>query len=375
MRRESKALCALSVVVFLFALATTVHAEQGLVNCAEQFPQATVDNAPTVSGTAANVPAAGKLHVCRRSGNVSFFALEYDPERYAPLWVAYRITNTFGEGGCASMTRREMRCHFQADDVAGCIATGKEPPDPFHMDPLLSRLKIKRLGTSAFSGTGHDRGHLAPNNALSWHACGAYKTFTMANMAAQWGSLNRQLWASLEAQVLYWGVKHGPVFVTTGPLWRRFPVDRVNALQDGTADPETIPGEGERLRKLNGESPKQDIALPTGFFTVVYTPATHDRPAHAIAFLVPHTKQTGLSFWHFVSTISLVEETTDLRFGFSDALKGWPDFSYWRGGDREAPAKWDVRAGCQARLPVAGWMDNISRKQRLKICASSDPIN
>jgi DNA/RNA endonuclease G (NUC1) len=47
---------------------------------------------------------------------------------------------------------------------------------------------------------------MAPNNSFSWHACGAYKTFTMANMAAQWNTLNQRTWMNLEAQVLFWGI-------------------------------------------------------------------------------------------------------------------------------------------------------------------------
>jgi hypothetical protein len=115
----------------------TAWAEQGLANCAAQFPGELAENAPVVGKLSS---AKGNVHICRRFGESSFFALEYEPRRYAPRWVAYRVTNTFGDGGCASMTRKEMGCHFQADIVDSCIAGKNDPSDPFHSDGLLAQL-------------------------------------------------------------------------------------------------------------------------------------------------------------------------------------------------------------------------------------------
>ena len=38
-------------------------------------------------------------------------------------------------------------------------------------------LKDPKLGSNPFSNTGHDRGHIAPRDAFSWHVCGNYQTF------------------------------------------------------------------------------------------------------------------------------------------------------------------------------------------------------
>ena len=152
MADERRLLSACICALVVFALSIDAWAEQGLTNCAEQFPGASTTNAPAVAATV-STPASGNVQVCRRSGNASFFALEYDPQRYAPLWVAYRIADTFGEGGCASMTRGDMQCHFKADNVAACRKSKKGAPDPFHSDPLLAALKKPRLGTGAFGGT------------------------------------------------------------------------------------------------------------------------------------------------------------------------------------------------------------------------------
>jgi hypothetical protein len=97
-------------------------AQDNLAGCAEVFPGSSTSNAPTAAQ-----PAASTVHICTHSGNVSFFALEYSPSRYAPIWVSYRIADTFGQGGCASMARQQMRCHFSVEDVDKCIGQSRFP--------------------------------------------------------------------------------------------------------------------------------------------------------------------------------------------------------------------------------------------------------
>jgi hypothetical protein len=104
MREKRTRLVVLTVTLLSLAPFGSV-AEQGLANCTAQFPGDALSNAPTLRNTPPDAPAAGNLHLCRRSGDISFFAFEYDPQRYAPVWVAYRISDTFGENGCASMAR------------------------------------------------------------------------------------------------------------------------------------------------------------------------------------------------------------------------------------------------------------------------------
>lgn len=370
----SKHLLLLLITLLFGSGAPGSHAEQGLSNCRAQFPGGSTSNRPAYI---VPLPASSNnVQICKWSGQTSFFALEYDPKKYAPIWVSYRIADSFGEGGCASMTRREMACHFQAQDIETCSNDRNvSANDPFHVDPVLTALGVGRLNVTAFSSTGHDRGHMAPNSTFSWHACGAYKTFTMANMVPQWASHNQQIWMNLEAQILYWGMNHGPIYVATGPIWKQFPLDRFNAIKEGLVGTSSIPKSGERLTKLNGQPLSRDIPRPTGFYKVVFRPGEGEDPDRAIAFLVPHTKERGLPFWYFVSTIVLVQETTGLRFGFAEDVKGWPDLSYWRAPTRKVPSGWNPRRDCTTRLPVAGWMDNRPVSERVANCRSSDPVN
>lgn len=319
-----------------------VQAEQGLDKCASSFPGSLVTNAPKRSGVQAD--SGDTILICERSDDSAFFALEYDPEKYAPLWSAHRLGDTFGADGCASMTRKQMGCYFKAEDVDACLQ-GKGGGDPFHVDETLKKLDVERLSVGSLSKTGHDRGHMAPNSAFSWHVCGDYKTFTMSNMAAQWASLNQGLWAQLEAQVLFWAVKDGPLYVVTGPIWTKFPADRFKAVADGEVNMSTVPTPGTLLKRADNTKLSLDIPRPTGFYKVVFRPGRGGEPDRAIAFLVPHTKQKDLSFWEFLATVELVEDSAGLAFGFDKALKnkgatllfGKPKAVRHRANGRRAP--------------------------------------
>ena len=360
--------CFASVLVIAVPQA---RAEQGLDHCAASFPGNSLANVPKHSRPSATDKT---VLICERSGNTTFFAVEYDPERFAPLWSAYRLADTFGPKGCASMTRKQMDCYFKEKDANACAKRKGGPGDPFHTDATLTKLDIERLTPTAFSGTKHDRGHMAPNSAFSWHACGAYKTFTMANMSAQWGPLNRQIWARLEAQALFWAVHDGPIYVVTGPVWKKFPANKFKAFQDGEVSTKTIPKPGTLLTKANGKKLKLDIPRPTGFYKVILRSGHNGEPDRAIAFLVPHTKQTGLSFWDFVATVELVQDTSELHFGFDDGLKNKEaDLAFWHAKSRQAPAQWSPRVDCKQRLPVAGWNVNLSVDERVNLCASERP--
>lgn len=351
---------------------SAAHAEQGLQNCVEQFPGSDPGNAPTLAGTAPETPGDGNIHICKRWGETSFFAIEYDETKYTAIWAAYRIGDTFGENGCTSMTRREMQCYFGKDDVDACIADrGIGTSDPFHAEAMLRTLGLQRLGTGAFANTGHDRGHVAPNNTFSWHVCGAFKTFTMANMAAQWGSHNREIWNQLESQILFWGVTDGPIHVVTGPIWTAFPSDEFEAIRTGLVDTDLFATEGDLLTKLDGTGAAGDIPVPPGFFKVVYRPGAADEPDRAVAFLIPHTREPGLSFWRFVSTVNLVEEASGLTFGFDDRLKAGRGQTYWLSGTRRAGSGWDLRGDCDQRSQVAGWQPELSRTERRALCTRS----
>jgi hypothetical protein len=203
----------------------------------------------------------------------------------------------------------------------------------------------------AFGTTGHDRGHLAPNQSFSWHICGAYKTFTMANMAPQLAALNRGLWAKLEEQVLFWAVTEGPIQVATGTLFTTFPAGKFNVIRDVIVDRQTIVRTGQRLKPRASGLPGK-VVKPTGFYKVIFRPGRDGEEDRAIAFLVPHTR-TAMNgvFQQFVARIDVVESVTGFAFAVPEVLRvpaarpgGWSARSRRDGGFVPRPPAATVRA-------------------------------
>ena len=125
------------------------------------------------------------------------------------------------------------------------------------------------------------------------------------------------------------------------------------------------------------------MPVPTGFFKVVYRPATDDEPAHAIAFLLPHSFENidlvtrhyahlkeRQAFWLFVARITLIEELTGLSLpGIEPALKSsWNDpFFLKRRGARNTRA-----ARCGEGTPQ-GVLPGTDLKARIQACVSPAP--
>ena len=165
-----------------------------LQDCSDQFIDRDINNAPTLYDGDPTQSYGNNVHLCFRDGNMSFFALEYWPEEFSPRWVAYRLDPAnYGEDGCNTFTRAVGNCYINAptwQEALDCDIDNYKG-DPFHADHML---KDPKLGSNPFSNTGHDRGHIAPRAAFSWHVCGNYQTFSMANMSPQRAYLYRQIW-------------------------------------------------------------------------------------------------------------------------------------------------------------------------------------
>ena len=337
---------------------TSAFAQSPLDNCADQFINGNIENAPTLYSSPPDKPYSKNKHLCYRDDGVSFYALEYWPKEYAPRWAAYRIApENYGSNRCGTYTRKIAGCYFKEETWQEFLdCSGKS--DPFHSDNMLGDPK---LGPDDFSHTGHDRGHIAPRQAMSWHVCGTYQSFTMANMSPQRAYLNRHIWANLEEQVLSWGLEGGPIYVVTGATYNKFPYKRFQAYQDGVLDPIEIyqsrskmqgiveqhhtnftsTNSGDMLHPLLDAKPGEiddkvkDIRMPTGYFKVIYRPPSNGEPAHAIAFMMPHSFENlnnaaesyigytkKMAFWLFVSRIDLIEETSRIRFpGIPENMK------------------------------------------------------
>lgn len=121
------------------------------------------------------------------------FALAYDEVRGCPAWVAYRV--------------------FHVED--------------YSTDPRPSRFLIdgrteNRISHDHYTRSGYDRGHMAPNFAISsrYGVDCQRQTFMMTNIIPQRPSLNRNWWQRLERLIARdYSEKYDNVWVITGPVF------------------------------------------------------------------------------------------------------------------------------------------------------------
>jgi hypothetical protein len=351
-------------VFFLSGLVlfTVTFAQSSLDDCAEQFIGGDAANAPTLTGTPSNTPFGNNEHLCYRDNGVSFFATEYAPDLLAPVWASYKLDPVnYGPQGCSTFTRKKANCYINSvtfPEFEICDSDEDDVDDFFYRDKMATG---ETLGSGDFTNIGHDHGHIAPRQAFSWHVCGTHQTFTMANMSAQRAFLNQEIWGHLETQVLTWAFDEGPLFVTTGAVYGDFPTDRFEVFEPVGLNPDQVYASGavmlptveKNLENHNGaqtgdilrpkRKPKpttvkvkvRDMQLSTGYYKVIFRPATGGQPTEAIAFMLPQSFENlnslvdfydGLStqeaFWVFVSRIDLIEETAGVSFpGIPDAMK------------------------------------------------------
>jgi len=179
------------------------------------------------------VPSATSIdseNICRFG-----YALQHDNVKKVPLWVAYSLT---------------------PDRVLGCYPR----TSGFSAEPSVPR--GKRAEDSDYTGSGYDRGHMAPNNDMRWHMQVEDDANVLSNTAPQAPGLNRGAWKQLEDKVraiVY--ERRSPVLVYSGPIF--------------SPDSVTI-GEGK-------------VAVPASFFKVLVDQKTKQ----VLAYIYPNTDISG----------------------------------------------------------------------------------
>lgn len=180
-----------------------------------------------------------------------------------PLWVAYRVA-----------------------DVDPLPAPA-ERPDRFEVDPRT----VARVEPEAYSGSGYDRGHLAPNYAIATrHGEAAQReTFLMSNVVPQRHGLNAGLWKRLEMEIATsWPARFGEVWVLAGPVF------------------------GERPPTLPGRTGRTAPAVPEACYMIVVDES--DGRARTLAVILPQQPRAGAKPEDFLTTIDEIERRTGLDF-------------------------------------------------------------
>jgi endonuclease G len=199
----------------------------------------------------AGVPAERDVTVLRNEG----FLVGYSEARGCPRWVAYRV---FRVG------RR----------------TSGERPSRFGVDER-TRARVRH---EDYTGSGCDRGHMAPNYAIAtrYGRRAQLETFLMSNIAPQKPGLNRGPWRLLEERVARkWAEEFEEVWVITGPIF------------------------AEGGWRLAGK-----VDVPSGFYKIVLD-EERGRP-RVWAFVMPQAARGEPDAWR--ASVDRIEALTGLDF-------------------------------------------------------------
>ncbi|MDC5847945.1 DNA/RNA non-specific endonuclease [Vibrio europaeus] len=182
------------------------------------------------------------------------YAVGYNFQTKNADWVAYHIT---AESVNASFKRSNS---FKEDS---------ELPD------------YARSTLADYSGSGYDRGHLAPSATMDFSQDSMKQSFLMSNMSPQLPGFNRVGWRILEEHVRDLANEYNELYVVTGPIYQG-----------------------------NESTIGNNVIIPSAFYKVVLDPAFNE----AIAFIVPHRDVSSSELASFITTIDAVEQQTGLDF-------------------------------------------------------------
>lgn len=195
-------------------------------------------------------------HVIRNEG----FMVGYSELRMNPLWVTYRLEP-------------------QPDGPIG------KRPSRFNDD----KRSLVRVKHDDYTGSGYDRGHLAPNYAIAkvYGREAQLETFLMTNISPQTPNLNRKIWQRIEQSAMdHFAPLKREVWVTTGPVF------------------------GKAFEFL----PNSFIQIPTAFYKIFVAPANNQRGIEVLAFLVPQDVQGNEPMSNFLVKVRDIEAQTGLNF-------------------------------------------------------------
>lgn len=162
-------------------LGVAVTASVGFSNCSGSFQGAYIPYQPS-----------GAVQICKDGA----IAISYDVSMIDPAWSAYYITPAEVD-----------------NEISGRLS--------FYEDPDLKTLGVTQadVNSDAFN-TSWNRGHLAPSHILSYTQDSKKATYTMANIAPQYGTFNQQPWNQLENHVFEWIKANKALYIVTGVAYK-----------------------------------------------------------------------------------------------------------------------------------------------------------
>ena len=207
-----------------------------------------------------------KIQILQREGYISGYSLNF----HCPRWVAYKIKAEFKP------------------------VSGKRS-NTFFPDPQIT--PRDRVTTREFNNSGFDRGHMAPNWAvsISYGRNAQLETFLLTNVCPQKPSLNRGIWEQLER-------------IEANDYARRY--NGVNTF-DGPVFKSLVAQENEGI----GENGR--IKIPEKFYKIIL--ANKNSSLDCLAFEIPQNavKPKGdarKELEKYLVRVKDIEEETKIKF-------------------------------------------------------------
>ena len=183
------------------------------------------------------------------------YSLLYNETHEQANWVAY------------DLTKEETNKLFER--------TNKFIPDP--------KVKTGTANDKDYTGSGYDKGHLAPASDMGWSSTTMAESFYYSNVSPQTPSFNRGIWKKLEELVRSWAIENNTIYIVTGPvLTKELPTIGANK-----------------------------VSVPNYFYKIILD---YSEPSvKGIGFIIPNAGQSE-PLQHFAISIDSVEKYTGIDF-------------------------------------------------------------
>ena len=187
------------------------------------------------------------------------FIIGYSEFKKNPLWVMYKL-KPFSPN---------LKGNFKR-------------PRGFKIDLLT----FSMVTHSDYTKKNYDRGHLAPNYAISriYGRDAQLDTFFMTNISPQTKSFNRGIWHKLEKKAVELTNKYGEIWVVTGAIFDDLDID----LEDSF------------------------IEIPDSFYKIFIIKI--GGKLHSISFIIPQYAKKNEKLSKFIVSIDKIEQLTGFDF-------------------------------------------------------------
>lgn len=189
------------------------------------------------------------------------YMVGYSDIRGNPLWVVYKLT-------APNVTAKHLK-----------------RPEGFSSDWR----NLGLITTSDYINSGYDRGHMAPNHAISllYGKEAQEETFLMSNVTPQKASLNQKIWKHLEEMELEsFTLKFKEVWVYTGPLF------------------------DSKIARLKSS---YFVEIPDAFYKI-YVGIEVDGSIKTLAFIIPQNAKMNDRIEKYLVTIDEIERRSGFDF-------------------------------------------------------------